>query len=571
MKIETQFSGQHLDIDELETSNFDFSTIINDMSISEHIIRLFFSFLNKKRLLDFYLSCGIKHIEDQLYINAPRWYNKEHKALDISFAHNLFKFTKALDVLAPIINTMILNPNSIKIKNPNIPKVEEVVFHALYTSQSIQTYPFSELKLINLFQGVPISQVLQKKQNCVQDYLHHINNEAWEYVDRKYSSLVYLSRLTDQPLMEFLRRFSFNIALSMDYKEPEWDIVTIFAVDSYLENLYNIIQHIEFDKNDIEIVRALHASNKFLYNPESTISTTDIVRASEDLIQVIQEFKFQGTLHKLLCLSKKNPMILEKDNDIVPYSIKEKFCSALQKRVSSTSDILIDNIFSKKIEECLNVILLERHRHLISFGVYNIENNKKIEKISSEKLDHVFVISAIYVFSYYYAIPWLKSFLGFLMVNAEFKDSSSIVKLESAYKHISKFLLKFNSFSEELSTKAPASKRMQNFLDTNDMLLSEDKIRVLKIFIDSMNSQAEILSALFKEFIDDLTDFMLKTTDALNSESDEFITNVSFVKKMMDSSLLPKINDFCTFGQNTERLISLETQILSYRLRGKNE
>ncbi|MGL4563255.1 MAG: hypothetical protein ACRCVW_05310 [Brevinema sp.] len=535
----------------------DYSVIITEMTILERVLKFFYTLFTKEKLLDFYIYCGMKHIEHKLSKNSLTWYHKEQKSLDIEFADTLFHLVRSLDVLAPLMTDVMFESKTPQ-DNNQIPQMIEVIFHAIHTRQSIQTYTFSELRLINLFQGVSPSDILYKKESCVQEYLDQISPEEWNRIDRKYSDLIGMIRLIDLPLLEFLRRFSFDISIHADLRDVSWNFVTITAVDSYLEMLYDVIDNLSFTKDDIEIIKSLNTSNKFLNNPSSSLNAQDIVFACEEFIDALHKFKKDDTLYYLLCLSKKNPVFSSSNNNF-SYSIEEKFSNTLKKRVYSASNILIENIFVKKNQELLELIVLKKHESFIDFGVYNIDNNKKIERISSEKLNHVFVITAIYVFVLDIAQPWLKNFLGFLMVNAEFTDKSSIAVLESIYKKMNKFLIKFDSFFQETAIKSPSSNRLQKFLDINNNKLTDDQVRLLKIFLDSMNSQATILVSLFNELISEFIGFIESLSQEFKAENQKFITNILAIKKLMNKSEFIKIHDFYVFCQNVKRLIELES------------
>ncbi|MGL4388153.1 MAG: hypothetical protein ACRCTJ_02010, partial [Brevinema sp.] len=551
------FDEKNIIVDHFEEYNF--SSIVEEMTPWERILRLFYSLFRKEQLLEFYLHCGIKHIEHKLTTNAS-WYDEEHKALDITFADTLFHLVRSLDVLSPLIKSMILNnPPPTNPPNKQIPEIIEVVFYSIYKSQSIQSYPFSEIKMMNLFQGVPPSQMLHKKDHCVRDYIDSITEHDWGYIDIKYSNLIGVARLIELPLMDFLRRFAFDVSIHSASK-ISWDLVTISAVDSYLEMLYKVVDSFSLSRDYVDIIKSLNTSNKSLFDPSFPLTSQQISLAWDELVIALEKFKADDTLYNLLCISKKHPLI-SKENHPVTFSLREKFCSTLKKRVYSTSDTVIKNIFLRKIEDLMALIVLQKHYTFIPFGVYSIDNHKRIEKISSENLMHAFVLTSIYVFVYDSVQPWLKSFLGFLMVNAEFSDPESITILETLYKKTTKFMLKFHSFSQEVATKSPVSKRMQQFLDANNSKLTDEQVRILKMFIDSMNSQAGVLVSQFEDLIGVLAPFLGSVSNELQQEHQNFIPNVLAIKKLMNRGEIVRISNFYIFCQNVERLIQLEEQL----------
>ncbi|MGL4394349.1 MAG: hypothetical protein ACRCS8_03900 [Brevinema sp.] len=543
----------------------DFSIIIDEMNVWERLVRLFYSLFRKDQLLEFYTHCGLKHIENKFIRNSSSWYNQEHKALDVAFADTLFHLVRSLDVLAPILKPMILSNNSNSAHaatTKETPEMIEVVFHSIHTGQSIQSYPFSAMKMQTLFEGVPTSQILKKKDHFVQEYIDTISQNEWIRMDIKYSNLMGVVRLMELPLLDFLRRFAFDVEIHSKEK-MYWDLVTISAVDFYLETLFNVVDSFDLSRNDTEVILSLQESQKFLFelqNPATPLTNEEILIAWNELIDSLDKLKEEDTLYSLLCLAKKQPLLPREENSGV-FSIKDRFCTVLRKRVSSTSNTVIKNILSKKIDSLLGTIILQKHHIAVPWGVYNIDNHKKIQRISNERLTHVFGLSAIYVFYFDSAQSWLKSFLGFLMVNAEFADPKQIDKLEQLYKKLNKFMVKFHSFTQEFAPKSPVSKRMQAFLDGTNTQLTDEQVRILKMFIDSKNSQSGVMISQFNELLTALIPFMVSVTEEIQHESQKFIPNILAVKKMFNKGEADRIIDFTGFCQNTERLIELEYQL----------
>jgi len=545
-------NNNKIKITPLILDEYDFSSIIKGMTFWEQLVRRFYTFLKKKELKTFYFSCGLKQITKDLE-KHPNYYNPVTKELGVGFAKKLFQLIQALKVIKPIFEETILNIDIKKIVIRNEPHILEKIFHILYTNQDFSIYPFTIEQISKNISDNALSLLKEQIHQKIENYLHNIPLLRFEEIDDKYTDLIYFSKIFDSPLLNLVRRFNFDIDLDIDDPNPKsWSSVTIKALTYYLEEIYLIISAIHILDEDINLILLLNQN--YTNDENKIISSEEIQESWKIIISIITEFQDNDCLLKLLCLSTENPC-LKIENIKHSFTIQEQFKKILFTRVIGTTNNLVQEIITNNMKDIVDDILPDRLESLQGIGIYTVEYSNRMKEITGGQFIYIYIIMMIQQFMNRYFNTWLKGFLSLIAINIQFVNSYDGEKLEKLYKLLNRFASKFDKFQNDIKINSPISIRLLRLFNTQKISNGDKQLVIM--FSDSINKQVGNLVIEFTNIFDILEEFISKLIIELEDSSEEYILNLGFVKSILGTQALTRVNNLNMFCISMKELIAL--------------
>lgn len=536
-----------------------FQKIYQDMSQWQNFLRNIIKIFNKNKLREFYLKCGLKRIEKDLHETLPNWYIAHSKSLGPKFAETLYDFTRALAIIAPILKATVINSN-IKICTISIqPCLLEIIFYSLYGEEPVKDYPFSAGELEQFLKTESIGGTDRKIELKIQNFLENFSESDFESIDHYYTNFIYLSRILSVPLMDFLRRF--NIHASLQHENNIWSPVTLSAISHYLEKLYVAIMLVDLHKNDFFRLDQLQNA-QFLIGGSSEkniINHAILEKAWNTIMDIIEIFKINNSLLKLIQLAHKDPGYRISYQQ-VSFNIHKRYIKMLKDRVLGIVKRTARNSINQEMKNLVQNIISTgtNTQDLTNVGIFTVNNSDKIHEIISEGFTYVYAITLMQIFIVKFYKPWLKVMLSSCTVNAQFTQPSFSIELNSVYKMLNKISEQFNQFVIDVHPTSSMGIRITKLLEAKKHSRSDKHL--LKVFMESLNKQADTLVREFTEIFPLLKNFVSLLLQDMQQNSKSFITNINTIKVLQEPDTAKKLQELNNFNANVIDLLNISTQ-----------
>ncbi|MGL4367057.1 MAG: hypothetical protein ACRCTQ_02070 [Brevinemataceae bacterium] len=551
-------------IDDIELTPLMMQEISVKMSFWEHIVRIFLFLTKSSKLKLFYFKCSLKHLEQEFSELHPDWYHSSTKELQPEFAHILFKLAKGMFILGPILKATIINSEFNKIQIQKNPLPVEMIFHTLYTKELLQAYPFTFQNLCKNQDsdlGVPFQN---KEQKLVENYLEQISIEEIDQINHLYSRFIYFSRLLNVPLLDFSKRFNHAVNFtSLSVNDEQWKPVTISALTHYLNLLYKAVNNVDLIRSDFDTMRLLNLLYQECY-PQASIISEDILRkAWNNVLNVITLFQTKDALLKLLRISSQN-VFLSVPKDRSEYVLFPFFTTALNERMKGMSIVFLRDMTVYKIDSIMQKIFPNINMKTLGIGFYSMDNREKFVRLGIHGFRYIEKIVLIEYFIQQFARGVLKPIASFVLFNAKFVHSKDHDLIEIAYKKLSKFHEQFDIFINEVNHDAPIGNKISAIIQqTDDKPIANSNER-LKIFVSSIDSQAQTIVKDFSTIIAQISYLISKIVNSLSKNSTDFIENIQVLKAFLDDDLIAVLNHSLEFCDDYAELESLTSQFEQY-------
>lgn len=536
-----------------------FQKIYQDMNPWQNFLRNMIKVFNKNKLRDFYLKCGLKRLEKDLQDTLPNWYIAHSKSLGPKFADTIYDFARAMAIIAPILKATVINSN---IKNCPVsihPCLLEIVFYSLYGEEPIQNYPFSAGELEEFLKTESIGGTDKKIDLKIQNFLEQFSESDFESIDYYYTNFIYLSRILSVPLMDFLRRF--NIHASLQQYHNTWSPVTLSAISHYLEKLYVAIMLVDLYKKDLFRLDNLQNAQFLLEgsHEKKIINQAILEKAWNTIIDIINIFKINNNLLKLIQLAHKDPGYRISYQQ-ASFNIHERYIKMLKDRVSGIVKLTARNSINQEMKHLVQNIISTgtNTQDLTNVGIFTVSNSDKIYEIISEGFIYVYAITLMQIFIVKFYKPWLKVMLSSCTVNAQFAQPGFGIELNSVYKTLNKITEQFNQFVIDVHPTSSMGIRITKLLEAKKHSRSDKHL--LKVFMESLNKQADTLVREFTGIFPQLKNFISLLLQDLQQNSRSFITNIHSIKVLQDADTVKKLQELNNFNANVIELLSMSAQ-----------
>ena len=540
----------------LDTDFADYQEIIRHLNIWEKMVFYYISIAKKNQLVQFFQISALKQIVRNSQSSSAHWYISQHRYLGRNFAQQLFILLKSATRLQPLLKEAIYNPDMGVAKVQKDPLPIEILFHVLHTNEDISSYPFIFERLSEGIGVENIADVQKNKIRKIQIYIEQMSDLDFQLIDDQYTNWISFAKLFKASHLDFLKRFDTTVSLQDDEAiSTECTAVTIAAISHYIEDLFLAISAIDFGPQEVLTLIAFNQSLT-AQGKDTEISDEEIRAVCEKIGTIIAFYKADKNLLQLLCISVKNPFLCVRGT-VKNLTIKNVFKEIVRYRVAELSAGLVQDALGNEMKGVVEELEKSNRYTATGLGIYTKEIEEKIVAMGMKGFSYIYLIPLMKIFADNLN-QWGRSFIGLLMVNVQFVDSTELIQLERQYKKMGKFLEVFDKFVSQVQKGSIVSVRIIKLLDAPHV--SESEKQRLDVFIDSINSQSHVLVEEFKPMYTVVFRIMRALKHDIANNTKVYISNMGALKQIGGEDIEQRLDQLIDLCQKIKIMSDLTEQ-----------